>query len=331
MNIEIKSMLPWGTGKRVQTARGERIVSTAQPNESFWASYKTNKAALNEAGVSVGKNKKTGEWEVCWWQSLPKEEQEARQATAELSRKADTDFNPPCNEGLSYLPFQRAGIQFALKAFGFDFTQTQCDNGHRKGNTNYAERNICQNAGSESRASAGISSRENEGSASESRNTIKDQCERPGVAGDGIRTNETCDAQAGSAAKAPSGIEQVINERNELQGRQWTGAGCESEGTGDETGTVGIRAGISDTNEGTRHGAQSGNVLQSGLRTSNSKDSGGGGWAMPPPVREAVSGRKENGSLESSRMDVSAGQTLISTKKGNCPSPGVLIADEMGL
>jgi SWI/SNF-related matrix-associated actin-dependent regulator 1 of chromatin subfamily A len=32
----------------------------------------------------------------------------------ELSSKTDTSFNPPCPEGLAYLPFQKAGIEFAL-------------------------------------------------------------------------------------------------------------------------------------------------------------------------------------------------------------------------
>lgn len=116
MQIEIKTLLTWGAGKRVQSARGERIVSTASPTEAFWGLYRANKIALNEAGVSVTKNKKSGEWEVCWWQQITKEELEQRAAVAQLSRKATTDFNPPCNDGLSYLPFQRAGIQFAINA-----------------------------------------------------------------------------------------------------------------------------------------------------------------------------------------------------------------------
>jgi SNF2 family DNA or RNA helicase len=36
----------------------------------------------------------------------------------EQSYAATTDFNPPCPEGLSYYPYQRAGIQFALNRKG---------------------------------------------------------------------------------------------------------------------------------------------------------------------------------------------------------------------
>jgi len=38
-----------------------------------------------------------------------------REASLEASRKASSDFNPPAPAGLSYLPYQRAGIEFALK------------------------------------------------------------------------------------------------------------------------------------------------------------------------------------------------------------------------
>lgn len=36
----------------------------------------------------------------------------------EMSRAAETDFNPPCPENMDYFPYQKAGIHYALRAFG---------------------------------------------------------------------------------------------------------------------------------------------------------------------------------------------------------------------
>lgn len=42
----------------------------------------------------------------------------ARVANIEASRATDADTDIPCPTGLSYLPYQKAGIVFALRVFG---------------------------------------------------------------------------------------------------------------------------------------------------------------------------------------------------------------------
>lgn len=42
----------------------------------------------------------------------------ARVANIEASRATDADTDIPCPAGLSYLPYQKAGIVFALRVFG---------------------------------------------------------------------------------------------------------------------------------------------------------------------------------------------------------------------
>lgn len=46
-------------------------------------------------------------------------DQQAERADAVVASRAnDADIDIPCPEGLAYLPYQRAGIVFALKLFG---------------------------------------------------------------------------------------------------------------------------------------------------------------------------------------------------------------------
>lgn len=69
-NKEIETLLPWGEGKRVSTVYGDRILRKAKPTSQFWGYRRKNEAELRKAGVSVGKDKQTQEWEACWWQSV---------------------------------------------------------------------------------------------------------------------------------------------------------------------------------------------------------------------------------------------------------------------
>lgn len=119
--MAITELLPWSTPKRVDTKRGPKILRTAAPNETFWSVWRRAKEALKEAGVSVFCPHGTQNWQVSWWQSVAPEEQQVTQSRIAESR-AEANDDPsivlPCPEGLEYLPYQRAGIIYALKAFG---------------------------------------------------------------------------------------------------------------------------------------------------------------------------------------------------------------------
>lgn len=121
MNVEIKSLLPWGPEKQVDTARGIWFLRVAPPTEGFWSAWRAAKDALRDAGIGVGKNRNSGAWEVCWWRALDPEaaakENLARKSALEQSRAVDADVEIPRPPGCEFLGFQKAGIQFVQQAF----------------------------------------------------------------------------------------------------------------------------------------------------------------------------------------------------------------------
>lgn len=114
MNVtEFLAALPWGPPKTVQTRVGERVLRTCAPTEDFWSAWRGSKNELKRAGLSVGKGR-DGSWEVCWWAQVSAEVRRVQQAAVIESRAADSDLAVPAPAGLSYLPYQRAGIAYAL-------------------------------------------------------------------------------------------------------------------------------------------------------------------------------------------------------------------------
>ena len=99
----------WSEPKRVHTKNGYRILVTSKPDEKFWIAWKENKQSLKDKGISVSKDEQTGEWEVQWWKPDKKAEK-----TKVESKLVSTDIDLPLPEGLSYFPFQKAGIKFAM-------------------------------------------------------------------------------------------------------------------------------------------------------------------------------------------------------------------------
>jgi len=113
--VSLNTLLNWSPAKRVRTAKGEKDLRTAAPTEKFWQLWRSDKASLQAAGISVGKSQQTGQWEACWWQNPPVEEMAQRAESREQSRStgAETAIDIPVPDGLAYLPYQRAGIAYA--------------------------------------------------------------------------------------------------------------------------------------------------------------------------------------------------------------------------
>ena len=103
------STMVWSEPKRVHTKNGYRFLVTAKPDEKFWVEWRENKQDLKDKGMSVSKDEQTGEWEVQWWKPDKKAEK-----TKVESKLVSTDIDLPVPEGLSYFPFQKAGIKFAM-------------------------------------------------------------------------------------------------------------------------------------------------------------------------------------------------------------------------
>ena len=99
----------------VMTRQGERSVQDGAPTEAFWAAWRADKETLKRSGYSVSKTDH-GEWKVSLWR--PTSDPAARQATTEASRATDAAIDLPIPAGLELMPFQRAGVSFALRVFG---------------------------------------------------------------------------------------------------------------------------------------------------------------------------------------------------------------------
>lgn len=109
--IDVEALLDWGEPRTVNTRKGERVLRTAKPTEDFWKAWKSDNDALREAGVGCGKDRKTGSWEACWWSTPDKAEAEA---ALKASWADDSSIDIPVPDGLSYLPYQRGGIAYAI-------------------------------------------------------------------------------------------------------------------------------------------------------------------------------------------------------------------------
>jgi len=121
--IAVETLLEWSAPKEVQTKFGPRLLRKAAPTEAFWIAWRNEQSQLKEQGISLGKTQ-AGVWEVCFWGKLDNAEQERRQESAELSRAAASDFEPPCPEGLRFYPFQKAGIAFLCQHFRLALSNT---------------------------------------------------------------------------------------------------------------------------------------------------------------------------------------------------------------
>ena len=98
--------LTWGETKELPDGR---TVRSATPTPEFWEVWRSHKDAVKALGYGVSKYQ--GKWQVSHWTTPDAAEVEA---TVEASRATDATIDIPSPDGLEYLPFQRAGIAYAL-------------------------------------------------------------------------------------------------------------------------------------------------------------------------------------------------------------------------
>lgn len=114
--LQIKDLCEWSRGKRVETRRGPRMLREGKPGDDFWNAWRQAKDDLKAAGISIGKDK--GEWIAKWWEPVDltekAAEEELRAKSLELSKATDADVDLPRPDGLDYLPYQKAGINYSL-------------------------------------------------------------------------------------------------------------------------------------------------------------------------------------------------------------------------
>jgi SWI/SNF-related matrix-associated actin-dependent regulator 1 of chromatin subfamily A len=111
----VLSVLKWDEEDlEVPTKYGPRLLRKAFPTPQFYELWRDEKPALKELGISLGRNPRTDEWEVCLWRELPKERTAEREAAKAASRATDAVIDVPKPDGLEYLGYQRAGIAFGM-------------------------------------------------------------------------------------------------------------------------------------------------------------------------------------------------------------------------
>jgi superfamily II DNA or RNA helicase len=131
MTLDLITLLPWSAPKTVSTARGERLLRTATPTDTFWAAWRDHSESLRAAGISP--SKQDGEWAVCWWTALDPAADAARVA-AETARRERERANladalagkqaclpPDCEARLAtvtpkLLPYQVASVRRQVRA-----------------------------------------------------------------------------------------------------------------------------------------------------------------------------------------------------------------------
>lgn len=114
--MEINEIARWSAPREVQTKNGPRILRTAPADDKFWSAWRAAKDALKAAGISCGQ--KDGRWEATWWQQLDADTVATRNEAIAASQRASSNAELKIAEGQTYMPFQKAGIEYALAHAG---------------------------------------------------------------------------------------------------------------------------------------------------------------------------------------------------------------------
>ena len=118
IDLNIATLCPWGAAKKVDTKAGPRVLRTAAPSEEFRSLFgsKAKPGPAHDALVAAGlgwSKTPSGDWVVAWWQ--PDAQAAAIQTeTIAASKAQDAEISVPAPDGCAYLPYQRAGIAWAL-------------------------------------------------------------------------------------------------------------------------------------------------------------------------------------------------------------------------
>lgn len=109
---EIIAAHDWTEPREVQTKRGPRMVSDTRITPELERYIASHRNECFAAGLSVSEFR--GIRKVTHWQEVGAAVVEKRQQAVMESRAASVDIELPCPDGLAYLPYQRAGIAYAM-------------------------------------------------------------------------------------------------------------------------------------------------------------------------------------------------------------------------
>lgn len=116
MDDSIYNLLNWEEFEELGKFYRRAKINIANPSDRkyFWNYWHRNKEALKNSGIKVLKI--DGVFCVLWEIRDPQEDKkirEEKQKLFELSRKSSIDVDIPKPDGLDYLPYQKAGIEFS--------------------------------------------------------------------------------------------------------------------------------------------------------------------------------------------------------------------------
>lgn len=114
----IESLANWSKPKEIQTKYGPRLLRKAAVTETFSAQWKAHKDDLKALGASFTRDERSGEWELVWWQKIDAATQAKRDEAVSASKATSAAIDLPHPAGLDYMPFQKAGIHYALTHTG---------------------------------------------------------------------------------------------------------------------------------------------------------------------------------------------------------------------
>lgn len=114
----IESLANWSKPKEIQTKYGPRLLRKAAVTESFSAQWKAHKDEMKSLGASFARDERSGEWGLVWWQKIDAATQAKRDEAVTASCATSATIDLPHPTGLDYMPFQKAGIQYALSHTG---------------------------------------------------------------------------------------------------------------------------------------------------------------------------------------------------------------------
>lgn len=112
-------MADWGPEKVVTTDGGvDRILRTARDKPELASTFSKYANELSAHGVYRHRNPSTGKFRLLWFLDLTPSQIAERKASFERSLAIDSDLEIPAPDGITFRPYQRGGIDFAVQKDG---------------------------------------------------------------------------------------------------------------------------------------------------------------------------------------------------------------------
>jgi hypothetical protein len=248
------------------------------------------------------------------------------------SKMADADIEIPKPEGLEYLGYQKAGIAFALRCFGFDFSKTlKYIKGVGKEENN-ANRNLYPQARTQKENDGMFSNGKDSASKGNCTEETKEECRKRRMENEGFFGDKNKNAGTKNEEETSCGDSEIAkNSRRELQRREWAGRNRDNKKMGEGFDSNGIYSRISDSDTWAQDSTSIGaNKLQSGFCEFGGKSCYRIGRAESQGNEKENFRQEENGNINVIGMENSQNPSQVKGGLKPFRSCGVLIADEMG-